>query len=191
MYHHHLYQSTPIHHPLPQQNPNPHPLTYNPSIYHSPSISSQVTPTTPQNLNQLCISLSSAPTFNRMQNHLSSKSKKNTYPNQNIHTKKQNNNNKKPHNFKPRFRPIEHPPTSPPYTPRKTDTTTTTQHNPTNPQSHSHTVHSSSPQNHRHSIYSTSLPEPLFHPYQIPTSFNIPTKHPSYITTHTQIYTIR
>ena len=91
-------------------------------------------------------------------------------------------------NFKPRFRPIEH---SPPYTARKTDTTTTTQHNPTNPQNHNHTVHSSNPQNHRHSIYPTNLPEPLFHPYQITASFTIPTKHPSYITTHAQIYTIR
>ena len=47
----HLHQCTHIRHPLPQQNPNPHRLTYNPSICHSPSISSQVTRTTSQNLN--------------------------------------------------------------------------------------------------------------------------------------------
>ena len=71
---HHLHQSTHIRHSIPQQNPNPHPLTYNPSICHSPSISFQVTPTTPRNLNYLCISPNSALTFNTTQNHLSSKS---------------------------------------------------------------------------------------------------------------------
>ena len=75
---------SPIHthpHPFPQQNPNPHPLTYNLSICHSPSTSLQVTPTMSQNLNQLCISSSPAPTFNTTQSHPSSKSQKNTYPN--------------------------------------------------------------------------------------------------------------
>ena len=37
-------------------------------------------------------------------------------------------------------------------------------------------MHPSNPQNHRHSIYPTNLPEPLFHPYQIPASSTIPTK---------------
>ena len=85
-----------IRHPLPQQSPNPDPLTYNPSICHSPSISFQVTPTTSQNLNYLCISPNSAPTFNTTQNHLSSKSSKNTYPNKNTHKKKQKQKQKKP-----------------------------------------------------------------------------------------------
>ena len=72
---HHPYHSTQIPHPLPHQHPNPHPLTYNPpSICHSPFISFQVTPTTSQNLNYPCTSRNSAPTFNTMQNHLSSKS---------------------------------------------------------------------------------------------------------------------
>ena len=44
--------------------------------------------------------------------------------------KKQQKQQQKPHNFKPRFQLIEHPPTSPPYTATKTDTTTTTQYNP-------------------------------------------------------------
>ena len=46
------------------KNPNPHPLIYNPSICHSPSTSFQITPTTSQNLNYLCISPNSALIFN-------------------------------------------------------------------------------------------------------------------------------
>ena len=42
---------------------------------------------------------------------------------------KNKNNQKNPHNFKPKFQPIEHTPTSPPYTATKTDTITTTKHN--------------------------------------------------------------
>ena len=49
-------------------------------------------------------------------------------------------------------------------------------------------MHPSNPQNHRHSIYPTNLPKPLFHPYQIPTSSTIPTKHLSYIATHTDLH---
>ena len=59
---------------------------------------------------------------------------------------------------------------------------------PTNPHSHSHTVHPSNPQNHRHSIYPTNLPKPFFHPYQILTSSIILTKHPSYMATHTNLH---
>ena len=50
------------------------------------------------------------------------------------HLSKQNKHkkskNKKAHNFKPRFQPIEHPPISPIHTVPKTHITTTTQYNP-------------------------------------------------------------
>ena len=46
-------------------------------------------------------------------------------------------------------------------------------------------MHPSNPENHRRSIYPTNLPKPLFHPYKIPTSSTITTKHPSYIPTPT------
>ena len=50
---------------------------------------------------------------------------------QNKHKKsKKSKNNKNPHNFKPRFQPIEHLPTAPNYTAPKTDITTTTLYNP-------------------------------------------------------------
>ena len=102
---HHLYQSTPINH-LPKQSPNPHPLKI------------------PIHIAKLCFDIqhnAGSAIIQIVEKHLSK---------QNKH-KKSKNNNKKPHNFKPRFRPIEHPPISPPYTGPKTDTTTTTtQHNP-------------------------------------------------------------
>ena len=67
----------PLHTNLPSTStstPKCTPLTYDPSICHSPFNSFQVTPTTSQNLNYPCISRNFAPTFNTMQNHLSSNS---------------------------------------------------------------------------------------------------------------------
>ena len=89
----------------------------------------QVTQTIYQNLNYLCISPNNAPTFNTMQNHPNHR-KHLSQENKLKKSKNNKNNNKNPHNFKPRFQPIEHPPTSSRYTATKTDTTTTIQYNP-------------------------------------------------------------
>ena len=50
-------------------------------------------------------------------------------------------------------------------------------------------MHPSNPQKHRYSIYPVNLPEPLFHPYQIPASSTIPNTH--HASQHTPVYTIR
>ena len=67
-----------------------------------------------------------------MQSYPSSKSQKNIHPNK-INTKEEKKikDNKKAHNFKPRFQPIQYPPTSPTYTATNTNITTNMQYNPT------------------------------------------------------------
>ena len=89
----------------------------------------QVTQTIYQNVNYLCISPNNALTFNTMQNHPNHR-KHLSQENRLKKSKNNKNNNKNLHNFKPRFQPIEHPPTSSRYTATKTDTTTTIRYNP-------------------------------------------------------------
>ena len=83
--------------------------------------------------------------------------------------KKQQKQQQKPHNFKPRFQLIEHPPTSPPYTATKTDTDLHHQIIIT----HLNTAH---PHPHLHP-YSHSKLQPVYHT----------TYHPNQLTKLSQI----